>query len=57
MKFVIKKLKYILENNDFNEEVNNLARSYYDSLDNDGCKRIVYKQTCDKTDIMQIRLV
>ena len=40
-------LKYILENNDFNEEVNNLARSYYDSLDNDGCKRIVYKQTCD----------
>ena len=42
------KLKYILENNDFNEEVNNLARNYYDSLDNDGCKRIVYKQTCDK---------
>ena len=42
------KLKYILENNDFNEEVNNLARNYYDSLDNDGCKKIVYKQTCDK---------
>ena len=42
------KLKYVLENNDFNEEVNNLARNYYDSLDNDGCKRIVYKQTCDK---------
>ena len=42
------KFKYILENNDFNEEVNNLARNYYDSLDNDGCKRIVYKQTCDK---------
>ena len=41
------KLKYILENNDFNE-VNNLARNYYDSLDNDGCKRIVYKQTVDK---------
>ena len=39
------KLKYILENNDFNEEVNNLARNYYDSLDNDGCKKIVYKQT------------
>ena len=37
-----------MENNDFNEEVNNLARNYYDSLDNDGCKRIVYKQTCDK---------
>ena len=49
MKFVIKKnLEYILENNDFNEEVNNLARNYYDSLDNGGCKRIVYKQTCDK---------
>ena len=42
------KLKYILENNDFNEEVNNLARNYYDSLDNDGCKRVVYKQTPDK---------
>ena len=42
------KLKYILENNDFNEEVNNLARNYYDSLDYDGCKRIVYKQTADK---------
>ena len=42
------KLKYILENNDFNEEVNNLVRNYYDSLDNDRCKRIVYKQTADK---------
>ena len=42
------KLRYISENNDYNEEVNNLARNYYDSLDNDGCKRIVYKQTCDK---------
>ena len=42
------KLKYILENNDFNEGVNTLARNYYDSLDSDGCKRIVYKQTCDK---------
>ena len=42
------KLKYILENNDFNEEVNNLARNYYDSLDNDGCKKIIYKQTSDK---------
>ena len=42
------KLKYILENNDFNEEVNNLAKNYYDSLDNDRCKRIVYKQTADK---------
>ena len=42
------KLKYILENNDFNEEVNNLARNYHDSLDNDGCKKIIYKQTPDK---------
>ena len=41
-------MKYILENNDFNEEVNNLARNYYDSLDDDGCKIIVYKQTCDQ---------
>ena len=37
-----------MENNDVNEEVNKLARNYYDSLDNDGCKRIVYKRTCDK---------
>ena len=42
------KLEYILENNNFNEEVNNLARNYYDSLDNDGFKRIIYRQTCDK---------
>ena len=42
------KLKYILENNDFNEEVNNLSRNYYDSLDNDGCKKVIYKQTPDK---------
>ena len=34
-------LKYILENNDFIEEVNNLARNYYDSLENDGCKKII----------------
>ena len=42
------KLKYILENNDFNEEVNTLAKNYYDSLDNDGCKKIIYKQKNDK---------
>ena len=40
------KLKYILESKNFNEEVNNLARNYYDSLDD--CKRIVYKQACNK---------
>ena len=32
------KLKYILDNNDFDEEVNNLARNYYNSLDNLGRK-------------------
>ena len=42
------KLKYISESNDFNEEVNNLAKNYFDSLDNDGCKKIINKQTCDK---------
>ena len=38
------KLKSILDDNDFNEEVNNLARNYYESLDDLGRKRIVYKQ-------------
>ena len=38
------KLKNILDNNDFNEEVNNLARNYYESLDDLGRKRVVYKQ-------------
>ena len=38
------KLKYILDNNDFDQEVNNLARNYYDSLDDLGRKRIQYKQ-------------
>ena len=42
------KLNYILENNDFNEEVNTLAKNYYDSLHNDGCKKVIYKQTADK---------
>ena len=42
------KLKYILENNDFIEEVNTLVKNYYDSLDNVGCKKIIYRQTCDK---------
>ena len=35
---------YILENNNFDQEVNNLAKNYCDSLDNFGRKRIVYKQ-------------
>ena len=38
------KLKSILDNNDFNEEINNLARNYYESLDDLGRKRVVYKQ-------------
>ena len=50
------KLKYILENNDFNE-VNNLARNYYDSLDNDSCKKLFISKLVIKTDIMLIHLV
>ena len=38
------KLKYILDNNDYNQEINDLTKNYYDSLDNLGKKRIVYKQ-------------
>ena len=38
------KLKYILDNNNFNEEVNNLARNYHESLDDIGRKRVQYKQ-------------
>ena len=37
-------LQYILDNNDFDLEVNNLAKTYYDSLDDLGRKRIAYKQ-------------
>ena len=35
---------YILNNNNFDQEVNNLAKNYYDSLDNFGRKQIAYKQ-------------
>ena len=38
------KLKYTLYNNDYNQEINDLAKNYYDSLDNFGRKRVVYKQ-------------
>ena len=38
------KLKYILDNNDYNEEVNNLAKNYYDTLNDLGNKRVQYKQ-------------
>ena len=33
-----------MDNNDYNEEINELANNYYDSLDNLGRKRIAYKQ-------------
>ena len=38
------KLKYILDSNDFDLEVNNLAKNYYDSLNDLGRKKIQYKQ-------------
>ena len=38
------RLKYILDNNDCNQEINELAKNYYESLDNLGRKRIAYKQ-------------
>ena len=44
------KLQYILDNNDFDIEVNNLAKNYYDSLDDLGRKRISYKQKSNHKD-------
>ena len=38
------KLLHIINSNDFNIEINNIAKNYYDSLDNLGRKRIQYKQ-------------
>ena len=38
------KLLYIINNNDFDIEVNNLAKNYYDCLDQVGRKRVQYKQ-------------
>ena len=38
------KLLHIINNNDFDIEVNNLAKNYYDSLDDSGRKKIHYKQ-------------
>ena len=38
------KLKYILDNNDYNQEINDLAKNYYEPLDELGRKRIQYKQ-------------
>ena len=44
------KLQYILDNNDFDIEVNNLAKNYYDSLDELGKKRVSYKQKSNHKD-------
>ena len=44
------KLQFILDNNDFDIEVNNLAKNYYDSLDELGRKRISYKQKSNHKD-------
>ena len=38
------KLLHIINNNDFDQEVNNITKNYYESLDNLGRKRIQYKQ-------------
>ena len=38
------KLKNILDDNEFNDEINNLARNYLESLDDLGRKRVFYKQ-------------
>ena len=38
------KLLYIINNNDYNIEVNNIAKNYYESLDDLRRKRVQYKQ-------------
>ena len=42
------KLKYIIDNNDFDEEVNRIAKLYYNSLDSLGRIIISYRQTDSK---------
>ena len=44
------KLLYIIDNNDFDIEVNNLAKNYHDSLDDLGRKRISHKQKSNHKD-------
>ena len=52
------KLLHIINNNDFNIEVNNLAKNYYDSLDNLGRKKfIINKNLNTKIDITELVLV
>ena len=52
------KLKYILNNNNFDQEVNNLAKNYYDSLDNlVGKELYINKNIIVKIDIMELEAV
>ena len=44
------KLLHLINNNDFNIEVNNIAKNYYYSLDNLGRKRVHYKQKFEHKD-------
>ena len=52
------KLLYIINNNDFNIEVNNLARNYYESLDNLGRRKFIINKNLNiKIDIMELEVV
>ena len=53
------KLEYILNNNDFDEEVNNITRNYLDSLDNLGKKKnfLINKNILIKIGIMVLEVV
>ena len=44
------KLKYILDNNNFTQEVNNILKNYYNSLDEFGRKGVIYKQKYNHKD-------
>ena len=49
---------YILDNNDFDLEVNNLAKNYYDSLDDLGRKKyLINKIIIIKIDTMESEAV
>ena len=39
------KLKWIIDNYEFNEETENTLKLYYDSLNNKGQKKVIYKQS------------
>ena len=52
------KLQYILNNNEFDQEVNDLARNYFESLDDLGRKKfLISKNITTKIDIMEPDLV